>query len=88
MNTPENIDRYGDEVKLLSTPSYFVDYYDETDRVECKITLEKLNFRRLLIDGPCDNSIQEFYRQYPTTDEEAFINAAVKCFRCISTGMV
>ena len=76
MNTPHALDEYGDEVKLLSTPPYEVKHSEDDIRVE-KITLEKLNWRRMQIRGPCDNSIKEFQRQYPTNDEEAFINAAV-----------
>lgn len=76
LNLPEYIDRYGDEVKLLSTPPYPVKYNDN-HIIECTVTKEKLNWRRLTIDENCNGSILEFNRQYPTTAEEAFINAGI-----------
>ena len=76
MNQPEMIDRYGDEVKLLSTPTYEVKYTD-THKVDIGITYEKLKWRRLTIDDNCNGSILEFNRQYPTSAEEAFINANI-----------
>ena len=76
LGQPENMDRYGDEIKLLSTPVYPVKIDDETT-IECKITLEQLKWRRDMIDNSCGGSILEFHRQYPTTSEEAFISAGI-----------
>ena len=76
LGKPDSMDRYGDEVKLLATPTYNVKIDDNTT-IECGINREQLKWRRDMIDDSCGGSILEFYRQYPTTSEEAFISAGV-----------
>ena len=76
MGTPEMIDLYGEETRLLSTPAYEVKV-SETETVNCTVTLEHLKWRRVTISDECGGSISEFHRQYPTTAEEAFITANI-----------
>ena len=68
-------DRYGDEVALLKTEPYIIPTVNGEVR-EVGITLENLKWRRQQI-AILKFSLPRFYRQYPTTAEEAFLTSSL-----------
>lgn len=53
---------------------------EETLRKEFQLTQEQLNWRRWAIVNKCDNSLEQFRQEYPSTPEEAFLTTGRPVF--------
>ena len=67
-------DRYGgeEEAKLLGVSCEF-DIGAE-DPLRFEVTLENLNWRRQCIRTQCQNDLNKFHQEFPSTAREAFVS--------------
>lgn len=61
------------------------DYEKNLLRKFTHITLEQLNWRRYYIKNKCNNDVDQFKQEYPSTPEEAFIASGRPVFNPVTT---